>query len=479
MKLARRFLLATLVGIFAVLSAYGALTFQRELALFDEDAHRDQIALAHAIEPAFSRAWRLDGEREALRLLESVNARETMVKARFLPSEASTLPGELSQIERTDPHGNSYLVTQVATQVGHGVIELRESTRPRSDYVRQSMTFTALAGAGIFAWCAVAAALLGMTLIGRPIRALVAQARAIGSGKLGVHARLERDDELGELSSEMNGMADKLEAGRRLLSEETAERLRALEQLRHADRLATVGKLASGLAHELGTPLNVVLGRAKMIRTRSDLPDDARRNAGIVEEQVERMSHILRQLLDFARSGERRRRPVDLAEVSRSVHTMLGPMADRRGAALVLELPEQSRAVSGDPAQLEQVLTNLVVNALQATAGPGRVTVRLGERRVVPPDGREPQEHALLEVEDQGAGMPGHVVSRVFEPFFTTKEVGEGTGLGLSVAYGMVRDHGGFMLVESEPGRGSRFTVLLPALARTAPEAGSATTPSP
>ena len=105
------------------------------------------------------------------------------------------------------------------------------------------------------------------------------------------------------------------------------------------------------------------------------------------------------------------------------------------------------------------------------------MTVRLGERRVTPPEGQEPREHALLEVEDQGAGMPEHVVSRVFEPFFTTKGVGEGTGLGLSVAYGMVRDHGGFMQVESEPGRGSRFSVFLPVGARPASEAAPITTP--
>jgi two-component system, NtrC family, sensor kinase len=476
MKLARRFFLATLVGIFAVLSAYGALTFRRELSLFDQDSRRDQSALAHTVEPAFSRVWQLDGKHEALRLLERVNASETSVKASF-SSSPSLPPGALSQVERTDAHGESYLVTRVPTHGGHGVIELRESTRPRSAYVRESMTFAALAGAGIFAWCAVIAGVLGLTLIGRPIRALVAQARAIGAGELGVHAQLERGDELGELSSEMNGMADRLEAGRKALAEETAERLRALNQLRHADRLATVGKLASGVAHELGTPLNVVLGRAKMIRTRADLPDDARRNAGIVEEQVERMSHIIRQLLDFARAGEAQHKQVDLSEVTRAVHTMLGPMAEKRGASLVLELPERPPAVSGDPAQLEQVLTNLVVNALQATTGPGQVTMRLAERRVVPPESRVAQEHALLEVEDQGAGMPEHVVTRVFEPFFTTKGVGEGTGLGLSVAYGMVRDHGGFMQVESEPGRGSRFSVFLPLGARPVSEAAAATTP--
>jgi signal transduction histidine kinase len=152
-------------------------------------------------------------------------------------------------------------------------------------------------------------------------------------------------------------------------------------------------------------------------------------------------------------------------------------MAEKRGAALVVEGPEQGPTVSGDPAQLEQVLTNLVVNAIQATTGSGRVTVRVGQRQAKPPDGGSPADHALLEVEDQGAGMPEHVVSRVFEPFFTTKGIGEGTGLGLSVAYGMVQDHGGFMEVESAPGRGSRFTVFLPVGARPVSEAAPATTP--
>ncbi len=472
MRLARRFLAYILVGIFAVLAAYGILTFRREVASFDLDSRRDQEALARVIEPAFSRVWQLDGRREALRLLERVNARETSVRASFWSAEAlgeaGRRPGPLGekglyQVEREGSRHESYLVTYVPTQAGRGgFIELKESTRPRSEYVRESMKWAALAGFGIFAWSSIMAIFLGVVLIGRPIRALVEQARAIGAGELGVHARVDRTDELGELGREMNRMADRLEAGRKRLAAETTERLQALNQLRHADRLATVGKLASGVAHELGTPLNVVMGRAKMIRTREELPVDARQNAEIVEEQVARMSRIIRQLLDFARAGEGARQSVDLVEVTEVVQAMLTPMAEKRGVSLILDAPRDLPSVEGDSSQLEQVLTNLVVNAIQAMSRAGRVTIRLRTRSVQPPEAGEVAEHLAIEVIDEGIGMPAHIAARVFEPFFTTKGVGEGTGLGLSVAYGMVQDHGGFMRVESTPGHGSHFSIFLP-----------------
>jgi signal transduction histidine kinase len=246
------------------------------------------------------------------------------------------------------------------------------------------------------------------------------------------------------------------------LSEETNGRLQALNQLRHADRLATAGKLSSGIAHELGTPLSVVLGRAKIIRTNLAVPEEVRRNAQIVEEQVVRMTRIIRHLMDFARAGESNRAPLSLRYLTERVQTLLAPLAEKQGAKLVLDAVLEDARLDADAEQLEQVLTNLIMNALQALRGPGLVTLRVDAKRTRGPGEATADDYVAIQVQDDGPGMPPQVVARVFEPFFTTKAIGEGTGLGLSVAYGIIEEHGGFLSVESSPGQGSCFSVYLP-----------------
>jgi signal transduction histidine kinase len=272
-----------------------------------------------------------------------------------------------------------------------------------------------------------------------------------------------RRDEIGDLALEINAMADRLGVARDRLALETNARLGALNQLRHADRLATVGKLASGVAHELGTPLNVVAGRAKMIRTSGEASDNVRRNARIVEEQAERMVRIIRQLLDFARAGQSSVERFDPKRLAEQTLTLVQPDADKRGVRLELTAPAELAELEGDRGQIQQVLTNLLVNAIHAMRKPGTVTLSLEERLRQRSETEPARRYVVLHVVDEGIGMAPEVASRVFEPFFTTKEVGEGTGLGLSVAFGIVEEHGGFLEVETAPGRGSRFSVNLPA----------------
>jgi len=271
-----------------------------------------------------------------------------------------------------------------------------------------------------------------------------------------------RRDEIGELAVEMNAMAARLGAARDTLAAETNARLGALNQLRHADRLATVGKLASGVAHELGTPLNVVAGRAKMIRTSNEATETVKKNARIVEEQADRMVRIIRQLLDFARAGQTSNERYEPRRLAEKTLALLQPDADRHGVRLELVAPENLPELAGDAGQIQQVLTNLVVNAIHAMKDPGAVTLSLEVRLHQGGQNAAPLPYLVLGVADEGVGMTPDVAARVFEPFFTTKDVGEGTGLGLSVAFGIVEEHGGFLNVETAPGRGSRFFVYLP-----------------
>ncbi len=314
---------------------------------------------------------------------------------------------------------------------------------------------------------------LGHHLITRRLRGVAAFVRAVEEGDLDHRLPATGAGELVPLERALNQLCDRLQRANRSLADQAQVAARAADELRRAEHLASVGKLAAGVAHELGTPLNVILVRAKaLVRAPSDAGDVARQ-ASIVAEQAERLARIVRQLLDFSRRRPAHLQDVDPAQLARSIVALLEPAARAREVSLRVDLAEAVPSVRADGGQLEQVLTNLVMNAIQASHGGGEVLVRCTMDRVVPPADARPAgapaqaiDVARLEVSDRGVGIPRENLPRLFEPFFTTKPPGEGTGLGLSVSWGIVREHGGWIAVESQELEGSTFAVLLP-LARS------------
>jgi two-component system NtrC family sensor kinase len=248
------------------------------------------------------------------------------------------------------------------------------------------------------------------------------------------------------------------------LTEAQAARLKALDQLRHAERLSTVGKLSAGLAHELGTPLNVITLRAKAIAGGRATGPRAEEAGKSIAEQATRVTNLVRQLLDFARRRPIQHGRVDVADVIQRTTNLVEPVATK--AAVRLEGSDISGPVRvpGDAAQLEQVVTNLVMNAIQAMPDGGRIKVSTRLVEATPPadHGGTCRPWVRIEVEDDGPGIAEAALPHVFEPFFTTKDVGEGTGLGLAVCYGIVQDHGGWIEVATAPGKGTTFAVFLP-----------------
>jgi len=237
---------------------------------------------------------------------------------------------------------------------------------------------------------------------------------------------------------------------------ERQSRQLAVEQLRHAERLNVIGKLAAGIAHELGTPLNVIATNAELVDTERAPPELVHRCCRLIIDQSERIASIIRQLLDFGRRGGSDRQATDLGAIVESTVRLLEPLARKRHVELEVALPKEPIIVSVNHLELGQVLSNLALNAVQAMPKGGRSLVEL--RR----DQERGHPVAVLSVSDEGTGIRPEDVPRVFDPFFTTKGVGEGTGLGLAVAYGIVADHGGRVSVATEWGRGSRFDVILP-----------------
>ena len=342
-------------------------------------------------------------------------------------------------------------------------IEVSRSLAGHGAVRRAVIRNVALTGLAVALASALVTTVLSLALIGRPLSELLAQARRVGAGDLSYRIVTRRRDEVAAVAEEMNRMCERLRESKECERAEAEARMQALAQLRHADRLATVGRLGAGLAHELGTPLNVIQARARQM-TAALSPEQVADWARIIAEQAERMTKLIRQLLDFARKSEPKPVDVDLCDVIGRAVRLLRPLAQRRSVSLEVTGEDAPLRCHVDPEQITQVVTNLVMNALQASAPGTTVVIASGRGRgVLPPeDGRGEQPCARLEVRDQGTGIAADALPRLFDPFFTTKDVGEGTGLGLCVAYGIVKDHGGWIDVASLPGKGSTFTVWLP-----------------
>jgi signal transduction histidine kinase len=238
---------------------------------------------------------------------------------------------------------------------------------------------------------------------------------------------------------------------------EKGERSRLEEQLRQADRLATLGMLAAGTAHELNEPLGSILGFAQLCAKTPALPEPARRDLAKISKAALHAREIIKKLLLFARQTPPQLATVDLNAIVEEGVELLLPQCETRAIQVERELPWNLPPVVADPGQVRQVVLNLVVNAVQASPRGGRIRVSTSSD----------ESHVQLLVEDFGSGMSEAVVEQIFLPFYTTKEVGQGTGLGLSVVHGIVSAHGGTVEVESAPGKGARFCVRLPRAPRS------------
>ncbi len=241
------------------------------------------------------------------------------------------------------------------------------------------------------------------------------------------------------------------------------EREQLQEQLRHADRLATIGQLAAGVAHELNEPLAGILGFAQLARKAPGLPEPV---AGDLDKIVKASLHareVVKKLMLFARQSPLEKAEADLNRLVEEGLYFVESRCLKAGVELVRELADGMPRLVVDKGQLHQVLVNLVVNAVQAMPDGGRLVIRTAV------DGQE----AVLAVTDTGGGMDETTRKRMFVPFFTTKDVNEGTGLGLAVVHGIVSSHGGTIRVESEPGRGTTVEIRLPFSARGVGEEGA------
>jgi signal transduction histidine kinase len=313
-------------------------------------------------------------------------------------------------------------------------------TIPQEEFHKEARAIqvTVAQVAGITLVLAVAGvSILAYTLL-KPVRRLAAATQRLAAGDLTSEIPVRSHDELGELTRSFNHMVRSLS--------------RAQEELVRSEKLASLGRLSAGVAHEIRNPLNAMKGAVVLLQRRRADDPAVQESAGLLSEEIDRLSRFVTEFLHFAKQTPPRRRPTDLNGLVRGVEGLFAEEAAASGVELRLELDGDLPPVEVDSGQLQQVLVNLVVNALEAMPEGGALTFATGRDRR--------RGMAWVAVEDQGQGMTAHQQQNAFDPFFTTKP--GGTGLGLALSLGVVESHGGRLTVDSAVGRGSRFVVELP-----------------
>ena len=335
-------------------------------------------------------------------------------------------------------------------------------------------TYTSTRNQVIFSFFAVATVgfigIIGITYymirnLTRPIGEMVAATRNISAGRFDQEVQTRAHGELAQLAASFNTMLtslrqmkDDLEEWGRTLEEKVHQRSEELVAMQarvaQSERLASLGLLAAGVAHEINNPLGAILALTAL--TLEDIPASDPNHENLVEvvKQSERCRGIVKGLLDFSRQSKGTMEPLDFNAIVQDTLALIGRQALFFNIRIVKDLDPRLPAVTGDRSQFQQVLMNLLINAVQAMEEKGTITIVTRSVR---------EDSVEVVVSDTGHGIPQEQIDRIFDPFFTTKAGGHGTGLGLSIAYGIVTTHRGTISVESEVGKGTRFTVRLPA----------------
>jgi len=469
-----------------IVGLYGGYQLREEEADLRHSAERHLRLIATTVQVAAGNAFRDKQAADVREIVDAVKLREPAVDVLVFDAAGAMIAGswgstqiealvrravvETQSVNRAvvrfeGPRGLSHLIEALPIydddrgRVGTlGLV--RSLDEERRDLFSETRA-TVLSLATLVVGLTAAGWVLASVYVRVPLHNLVNTMRAVRAGNLSAKASFRRADELGAAVAEFNAMmSDLAEARGRLMIE--VERREALEMsLQRTDKLVTVGQLSAGLAHEIGSPLQVVNGRARALAARTDIPPDVRRTAEILASESDRITRIVEQLLKFSRHTVPRITETRLSTPVRDIVEWFEPEARRHGVRLALEDDESLPAANVDVAQVQQVVMNLLINAVRGTPPGGTVRVTLA-RASFAVAGGQMQPSVSFAVEDTGTGIPEDLLPHIFEPFFTTRSDAGGTGLGLAVVKSIVDAHGGSITVTTRVGEGTRFTVQFP-----------------
>ncbi|MBX3124273.1 MAG: HAMP domain-containing protein [Nitrospira sp.] len=407
----------------------------------------------------------------------------------ILPRRAHRIPGQLMAmivssnpgwgIAEDDGHGATDTVVGYAPVTGLSLpdnswhVFVRQQPEETYAPIRDQLRNLALIGV-VMSGLLWAMGRYVATRIARPIQVLKTGVEAISRGTYDGPLDVKTGDEFEELAVAVHRMADRLQASRieleslnaeltHRVEEKTAEITRQMRKLELSERLATLGKVASGIAHEINNPLGIILNRIECMEAdaaQSNVPDEVGRDLVTIRTQAERISRVTRSILTFSRGTVSMLKPLDLNCVARTCVAMAGERMTGLAVRMDLEMAAALSPVMGDRDRLETVLLNVINNAIDAVTASGEqgvVTIRTARVQI------NGDEWVQISISDTGPGVPSAIADRIFDPFFTTKPAGQGTGLGLFLSYGIVSDHRGRIEVRNDS-VGAVFDIYLPAV---------------
>ncbi len=295
-----------------------------------------------------------------------------------------------------------------------------------------------------------------------PISQLTAGIRKMAQGQLDTRVTLRHRDEISALGTAFNQMALELKKAQERIILDGETKLELERNLRQSEKLAIIGQLASELGHEIGTPLNIISGRAELTRRKLEDPETIKKNLDTIVQQTEKITKIIQRLLGFVRKKKPEQADLPIVSLLENTLGFLDQKIEKQRVHVQKDFAEPSPWVKGDADQLQQVFLNLSLNALQSMADGGTLQLAVNARWISKqgPPGDLAEPFVEIAITDSGIGIAPEMLEHIFYPFFTTKE--KGTGLGLTVSHGIVQDHDGWIEVESAVGKGSTFRIFLP-----------------
>jgi signal transduction histidine kinase len=435
---------------------------QTLLERYKQDVKRDATVLGKALSALIKNVAIEQGEDKIETSLKKVQNSLVPVRLKWYPSKSFTSPiGKITHREMKE-NFVSMMPVYSLNQKFLGAIELIESMSLAKKQTGRSLNELYSRAAFFLVLGVFVIILLVNRYVGTPINKIIAHTKMIADGELDRRLHLKSSDELSQLADYLNHMCNQIILARQQWEEEKLAKAAALQALRHENRLKILGRLSAGIAHEMGTPLNVISGRAGLIIEQKLNMNDIVQSASIIKQQSTRMTEIIRELLDFARIPLPNKKQYDLVNILNQTINMLSKMAYQAKVNMETRFHADEIFLNFDIGQLQQVFTNLILNAIHSMPDGGLITISSQFVNESESNANETKDCIKIEISDTGVGIEKENLDKLFEPFFTTKDVGEGTGLGLSIVYGIVKDHDGWLNVKSTVGQGSTFTIYLP-----------------
>ena len=383
-------------------------------------------------------------------------------------------PDDDSLTIETD-HGRFWVIGVTIRSQGQpvGCLNLKVSKSQTSIVTRQLVMRNLLLMLASLVVVILAVHIFFLRAVRTPVKDMIRVMEGAEKGQLHVRASLRSRDEIGMLAAHLNRMLRRIENFNTELEgkvqESTAGLAEANEELRRineelfetqkklarSERLAVAGQLAASLAHEIGTPLNSISGHVQLLARRKDADESTRRRLQIIEKQIDNIVRTVNQLLSWSREFELKIELVDLRRLVEEAVLLSSPALQLRKIQAKLSLAKDCPKIYGDGGYLQQVFLNLINNSMDAMPRGGALRIEMG---LADGGARE----VVIRVADNGVGMSPETMVHAFDPMFTTKRMGTGSGLGLAICEQIIRQHGGSIHVESEPERGTTFTLLLP-----------------